>query len=115
MLAKLLVYPLRMFGGEFFTLFQYGNNQHCLSLLEPIFPTIWARTQFVNMGASYPTFMFYSMYRHKCLQAASAACKCLDKSIKRLCELSQHTAIQLVDSGFATQGHGGVEFFLQDL
>ena len=28
MLAKLLVYPLRMFGGKFFTLFQYGNNQH---------------------------------------------------------------------------------------
>ena len=58
---------------------------------------------------------FTLMRCHKCLQAASAACKCLDKSIKRLCELSQHTTIQLVDLGFAAQSHGGVEFFLQDL
>ena len=115
MFPKLLVYPLSMFGGEFFTLLQYGNNQHCLSLLEPIFPTIWARIQFVNIGTSYPTFMFYSMCCHKCLQAAYAACKCPDKSIKWLCALSQHTAVQLGDLGFAAEGHGGVEFFLQDL
>ena len=115
MLAKLLVYPLRMFGGKFFTLFQYGNNQHCLSLLEPICPFIWVRIQFVNIGASYPNFMSYSMHCHKCLQAASAACKCPDKSVKLFYALSQHTAVQLGDLGFAAEGHGGVEFFLQNL
>ena len=52
------------------------------------------------------------MRRRKCLQAASAACKCLDKSIKRLCALSQRTAVQLGNLGFAAEGHGGVEFFL---
>ena len=58
---------------------------------------------------------FTLMRCHKCLQAASAACKCPDKSVKLFYALSQHTAVQLGDLGFAAEGHGGVQLFLQDL
>lgn len=59
--------------------------------------------------------MSYSMRLHKCLQAACAACKCPDKSVKLFYALSQHTVVQLGDLGFAAEGHDGVQLFLQNL
>ena len=79
------------------------------------FPAIRSQNSFLNIGVSYPNLIFYSMRCRKCLQAACAAYKCLDKSVKLFYALSQHTAVQLGDLGFAAEGHGGVEFFLQDL